>query len=39
MMHGMRKVLISLTVAVLLAVSVGVGVVVARWPLYPHLWP
>jgi len=39
MMPGMRRVLIGLTVAVLLVLSVSIGVVVARWPLYPHLWP
>jgi hypothetical protein len=32
----MRRVLIALTLVALLAVSVGIGVIVARWP---HLWP
>ena len=31
----MRRVLIVLMVVALLAVSIGIGVVVARWP---HLW-
>jgi hypothetical protein len=35
----MRRVLIGLTLALLLVLSVGVGVVVARWSLYPRLWP
>jgi hypothetical protein len=35
----MRGVLIGLTLTLLLAASVGIGIVVARWPLYPHLWP
>jgi len=35
----MRRVLIGLTVAVLLLLSIGIGVVVARWPQHPHLWP
>jgi hypothetical protein len=35
----MRGVLIGLTLTVLLVVSVGVGILVARWPHYPHLWP
>jgi hypothetical protein len=39
MMPGMRRVLIGFTVALLLVLSVSIGVVVARWPLYPHLWP
>jgi hypothetical protein len=39
MMGAMRRVLIGLTLALLLVLSVGVGVVVARWPLYPRLWP
>jgi hypothetical protein len=34
---AMRRVLIGLTVALLLVVSIGVGVAVARWPC-PHLW-
>jgi hypothetical protein len=34
---AMRRVLIGLTVTVLLVVSIGVGVAVARWPC-PHLW-
>jgi hypothetical protein len=33
----MRRVLIGLTVVLLLAVSIGIGVVVARWPCR-HLW-
>jgi hypothetical protein len=32
----MRRLLIGLTLTLLLVVSIGVGVVVARWP---HLWP
>jgi hypothetical protein len=39
MMRSMRRVLIGLTLTLLLLLSVSVGVVVARWPLYPHLWP
>jgi len=35
----MRRVLIGLMLTLLLLVSVSIGVVVARWPLYPHLWP
>jgi hypothetical protein len=31
----MRRFLIALTLVALLAVSVGIGVTVARWP---HLW-
>jgi hypothetical protein len=31
----MRRLMIALTVALLLAVSIGIGVTVARWPL---LW-
>jgi hypothetical protein len=38
--HGyyvaMRRLLIGLTLTLLLVVSIGVGVVVARWP---QLWP
>jgi hypothetical protein len=34
----MRRLLIGLTVALLLAVSIGVGVTVARWP-HARLWP
>jgi hypothetical protein len=34
---AMRRVLIGLTVTLLLVVSIGVGVVVARWPS-SHLW-
>jgi hypothetical protein len=33
----MRRLLIGLTVVVLLVVSIGVGVTVARWP-YRHFW-
>jgi hypothetical protein len=33
----MRRVLIGLMVTLLLVVSIGVGVAVARWPC-PHLW-
>jgi hypothetical protein len=33
----MRRVLIGLAVTLLLVVSIGVGVVVARWPS-SHLW-
>jgi hypothetical protein len=32
----MRRLLIGLTVTLLLIVSIGVGVTVARWP--HHLW-
>jgi hypothetical protein len=32
----MRRLLIGLTVTLLLVLSIGVGVVVARWP---SLWP
>jgi hypothetical protein len=39
MMRSMRRVLIGLMLTLLLLVSVSIGVVVARWPLYPHLWP
>jgi hypothetical protein len=39
MMRSMRRVLIGLTLTLLLLLSVSVGIVVARWPLYPHLWP
>jgi hypothetical protein len=39
MMRSMRRVLIGLMLTLLLVVSVSIGVVVARWPLYPHLWP
>jgi hypothetical protein len=34
----MRRLLIGLTVTLLLVVSIGVGVAVARWPL-ARLWP
>jgi len=34
----MRRFLIGLAVTVLLIVSIGVGVTVARWP-QAHLWP
>jgi hypothetical protein len=34
----MRRLLIGLTVTVLLVVSIGVGVAIARWP-QAHLWP
>jgi hypothetical protein len=34
----MRRLLIGLTVALLLAVSIGVGVTVARWP-HARFWP
>jgi hypothetical protein len=34
----MRRLLIGLTVALLLLVSIAVGVVVARWPA-AHRWP
>jgi ABC-type transporter Mla subunit MlaD len=34
----MRRFLIGLTLALLLVVSIGVGVAVARWPYCPHLW-
>jgi hypothetical protein len=34
----MRRLLIGLTVTLLVVVSIGVGVAVARWP-QPHLWP
>jgi hypothetical protein len=33
-----RRLLIALTVALLLLVSIAVGVAVARWP-FLHLWP
>jgi hypothetical protein len=39
MMLSMRRVLIGLMLTLLLVVSVSIGVVVARWPQYPHLWP
>jgi hypothetical protein len=39
MMRSMRRVLIGLMLTLLLVLSVSIGVVVARWPLYPHLWP
>ncbi len=39
MMRSMRRVLIGLVLTLLLVVSVGIGVAVARWPQYPHLWP
>jgi len=32
MMMSMRRVLISLVLTLLLVVSIGVGIVVARWP-------
>jgi len=38
MMLAMRRLLIGLTVVLLLVVSIGVGVAVARWHL-PHVWP
>jgi hypothetical protein len=38
MMAAMRRLLIGLTLALLLVVSIGLGVAVARWH-YPHLWP
>jgi hypothetical protein len=34
----MRRVLIGLTVTLLVVVSIGVGVAIARWT-HPHLWP
>jgi len=33
----MRRLLIGLTVALLLLVSIGVGLAVVRWPC-PHRW-
>ena len=33
----MRRLLIGLTVTLLVVVSIGVGVAIARWPL-AHLW-
>ena len=36
---AMRRLLIGLTVILLLVISVGVGVAVARWPQHPRLWP
>jgi len=33
----MRRVLIGLTVTLLLVVSIGLGVAVARWPCH-HFW-
>jgi hypothetical protein len=39
MMRSMRNVLIGLMLTLLLVLSVSIGVVVARWPMYPHLWP
>jgi hypothetical protein len=35
----MRRFLIGLTLALLLAASIGVGVTVARWPQCRHLCP
>jgi hypothetical protein len=35
----MRRFLIGFTLVLLLAVSIGVGVTVARWPQCRHLWP
>lgn len=35
----MRRFLIGLTLVLLLAVSIGVGVTVARWPHYRHICP
>jgi hypothetical protein len=35
----MRRLLIGLTVTLLVVVSIGVGVAVARWPQHAHLWP
>ena len=34
---AMRRVLIGLTVMLLLVISIGVGVVIARWP-DRHFW-
>jgi hypothetical protein len=34
----MRRLMIGLTVTLLLVVSIGVGVAIARWPR-PHFWP
>jgi hypothetical protein len=34
----MRRLLIGLTVALLLVVSIGVGVAVARWPQHALRW-
>jgi hypothetical protein len=31
----MRRLLIGLTVTLLMVVSIGVGMAVARWPLWP----
>jgi hypothetical protein len=39
MMRSMRNLLIGLMLTLLLVLSVSIGVVVARWPMYPHLWP
>jgi hypothetical protein len=36
--EAMRRLLIGLTVTLLVVVSIGVGVAIARWP-QPHLWP
>jgi polyferredoxin len=38
-MGGMRRFLIGLTLVLLLAVSISVGVVVARWPHCRHVCP
>ena len=35
----MRRILIGLTLALLLVVSIGVGVTVARWPQCRHVCP
>jgi hypothetical protein len=34
----MRRFLIGVTLVLLLAVSIGLGVAVARWPQYQHFW-
>jgi len=38
MMPAMRRLLIGLTVTLLVVVSIGVGVAIARWP-HTRLWP